>query len=225
MRILALDAALARCAAGIVIDEELAAQRIEPGGRGQAALLAPMVQDVLGEARIAADQLDLIAATIGPGSFTGIRAALALAHGLGLAGQIPVIGVTVGEALARALPRLGGRALWVAIAARRGRIFLDRGAVEGGAGGIDSRAEDDLPAPPGPLALAGDAAGGVAARLAARDIDVMLTDARAPLPRHIALIAAERHAGTRAKLAPVPLYVDPPEAHPPAAGLRPPPVP
>ena len=58
---------------------------------------------------MSAADLDLVAVTVGPGSFTGIRAALALAHGLALAAGVPVIGVTVGEALADALPHLGDR--------------------------------------------------------------------------------------------------------------------
>jgi len=50
---------------------------------------------------------------------------------------------------------------------------------------------------------------------------VMLTDARRPLPRHIALAGQARHAGRLAPLAAQPLYVDPPEARLPAGGLRP----
>ena len=64
--------------------------------------------------------------TVGPGSFTGIRAGLALAHGIALAAGVPVVGVTVGEALADSLPYLGERQLWVAIDSRRGRVFLER---------------------------------------------------------------------------------------------------
>jgi len=218
MRLLTLDAALARCSAGVVVDEALRAARQAEPRQGQAALLTVFVQEVLGEAGLAVTGLDAIAVTIGPGSFTGIRAALALAHGLALGAGIPVIGVTVGEALAQSLPHLGGRQLWVAIDSRRGRIFLDR------AGAIVSCALEDLPQPGLPVAVAGDAAPAIAARLAARGGDVMLTNARLPPPRHIALAAIARHTGRLAAREAQPLYVDPPEARLPAGGLRPAPA-
>ena len=85
MRILALDAALARCAAAVVIDQQLISVRQENAVIGHAALLPVMTEAVLDEARLSASDLDLVAVTVGPGSFTGIRAALALAHGLALA--------------------------------------------------------------------------------------------------------------------------------------------
>jgi tRNA threonylcarbamoyladenosine biosynthesis protein TsaB len=225
MRILVIDSALARCTAAVVEDEAVRAHRqvlAAPGRAGNEATvrLPAMVQEVLAEAGIAATQLDLIAATVGPGSFTGLRAGLALAHGIGVAAEVPVIGVTVPEALAEALPKLGHRVLWVAIGSRRGRVFLER------AGQIESRALDDLPVPePGvAVAVAGDAAIPVAAYLAARERDVMLTDARFPAARQVALVAARRFAGALPALAALPLYVDPPLATLPAGGLRPPPV-
>lgn len=218
MRILALDASLARCSAGLVENGVLLAARQNDGQRGHAALLPALVAEIFAETGTKATTLDLIAVTVGPGSFTGVRAALSLAHGLALGAGIPVIGVTVGEALADALPHRGGRPLWVAIDSRRGRIFLERGAE------ILSIALEDVPLPAGPVAVAGDAAIAVAGRLAAADRNVMLTNARFPAPRHIAMAAAARHAGILAPRAAQPLYVDPPEAKLPAGGLRPPPT-
>ena len=219
MLVLALDSALARCSAGLVRDGALLCSRQQDASRGQAARLPVMVQAMLDEAGISPTALDLIGVTVGPGSFTGIRAGLALAHGIALAAGVPLIGVTVGEALADALPHLGVRRLWAAIDNRRGRIFLERD------GAIVACGLDALPAPDGPLAIAGDAAPPVAARLAARGSDVMLTDARLPAPRHIAEAAARRLAGALPPREVQPLYVDPPEARLPAGGLRPPPVP
>ncbi len=218
MRILALDAALAQCTAAIVADQQALAVRRESATRGHAALLPVMVEAVLEEGGLRATDLDLVAVTVGPGSFTGIRAGLALAHGIGRAAGIEVVGVTVGEALADSLPFLGGRQLWATIDSRRGRIFLERD------GAVTSESLDALPATTGRIAIAGDAAPTVAAWLAARDIDVMLTDARMPLARHIAVVAERRFAGALPPLTAQPLYVDPPEARLPAGGLRPPPA-
>jgi tRNA threonylcarbamoyl adenosine modification protein YeaZ len=218
VRILALDAALARCAAAVVADREAIAIRQLAVTQGHAALVAVMASEVLADAAIAASSLDLVAVTVGPGSFTGIRAGLALAHGIGLTAGVPVVGVTVGEALADSLPYLGERNLWVAIDSRRGRVFLERGDT------VVAVALDALPMANGKIAVAGDAATAVAARLAARDADVMLTDARLPSARHVAVAAERRFLGELRPLPAQPLYVDPPEARLPAAGLRPPPA-
>jgi len=218
MRILALDAALARCAAAIVVDREMVAAHQTDATQGHAALLPVMAKDVLAKAAITAASLDLVAVTVGPGGFTGIRAGLALAHGIAVAVGVPVVGVTVGETLAESLPFLGERHLWTAIDSRRGRVFLERGDT------VISASLDALPVPAGKVAVAGDAAPQVAARLAARDADVMLTDARLPLARHVAVVAERRIKGELRPLPAQPLYVDPPEAKLPAGGLRPPPV-
>jgi hypothetical protein len=105
----------------------------------------------------------------------------------------------------------------VAIDSRRGRVFLERGAS------VVAVALDALPTPEAKVALAGDAAAVVAAWLAAREADVMLTDARLPATRHIAVAAERRFRGELPAMAALPLYVDPPEARLPAGGLRPPP--
>lgn len=218
MRILALDSALAQCSVALVIDQVLIAERRLETGRGQAAILPVMTREIMDEAGIDPLSLDAIAATVGPGSFTGIRAGLALAHGLALGAGIPVIGVTVHEALANSLPHLGRRVLWTAIDSRRGRIFLDWGQ------GPVPCPLDSLPAYNGPVAVAGDAAVAVTGWLAARGMDVMLTNARRPMGRHIAVVAERRMAGELPPLPAQPLYVDPPEARLPSGGLRPPPT-
>ena len=178
------------------------------------ALLPLMAQDVLTEA----GPFDLVTVTVGPGSFTGLRGAIALAHGLALGAGCPVVGVTVAEALVEALPKLPGRAIWVAIDNRRGRVFLDI------AGELATWELDALPSPRGPVAIAGDQASEVAARLAALGHDVMLTASRQPQPLHIAAIGLRRLDGTLPPFAAQPLYVEPPEARPPAGGLRPAPA-
>lgn len=193
------------------------AEASHTAGPGLPAALPRLAADLIE----AAGAPDMVAAIVGPGSFTGLRAGLSLAHGIalgaGVAG-IAVIGVTVAEALADSLPALGTRILWVAMESRRDHIFLDRG------GDLAAYPLATLPHTRDRIAVAGDAAPVIAAILAARGTDVMLTSARRPVPRHVALVALRRAAGAIAPLAAVPLYVEPARASLPAGGLRPPPL-
>ena len=209
MSILTLDGAGAVASVGLWRDGVLAV-RHDPGGHGQAGRLAAMVAEVLTDV----SGLAAVAVTVGPGSFTGLRTTISLAHGIAMAAGVPLMPVTTADALAAALPHLGHRALWVALDSRRDRVFLD--------GGDGPVAYDlaTLPVPAVAVAVAGDAAVAVAARWAVAGVDVMLSDARHPRPQDIARAALARVPGT---LSPLPLYVDPPEARP-ATGLRPAPL-
>jgi tRNA threonylcarbamoyladenosine biosynthesis protein TsaB len=215
MRILALDSAVGRCSATLVADNSFVAGYQKDLKRGHAGVLPVMARDCLLGAGLRAIDLDLIAVTVGPGSFTGIRGGVALAQGLGLAAGRPVVGVTVGEALAESLPRLGERTLWCATNSRRGRIFLEIDDM------VHSLGVADVPNPNGPVALAGDAAPDIASRLAARGMNVMLTDARLPVGLHIARVARQRFLGQRPNRAAEPLYVDAPAAKRPGSGPSP----
>ena len=163
-----------------------------------------MTAAVLEQAGAPAAALSLVAVTVGPGSFTGLRAALALAHGIGLGAGVPMAGVTVGEAL---FDPGEPRAQWAAIDTRRGRVFLECG------GEVWPVALDDLPAPSGPLVVGGDAAAAVADRLRARGFDVALGPVL-PMPAGIAMAALRRAAAGLPTRPAQPLYVDPPEARP-----------
>ncbi len=175
------------------------------GDRGLAAAIPPMLAKLL-EGRAPPQA---VAVLTGPGSFTGLRAGIAAATGIGIGAGIPVVGVTAAEALREAM-QPNARASWIAIDSRRGHLFLDIGQ------GFQACPPEALPAPSGPVAIGGDAAILAAATLAARGFDVCLSDARLPRPEHVAAVAARRLAGKLPALAPLPLYVDPPEARPPA---------
>ncbi len=215
MRILAIDAAGAACSVAILTEGRVTAARVAESSRGAASSLPGMVAGALAASPGA---LDGVAASVGPGSFTGLRAALSLAHGLALGFGVDLIGVSVAEALAESVGDLNGRMLWVALDSRRGRVFLDRGGV------LTAVALDALPTPSGPIAVAGDAAIPVAARLAARGCNVLLTSMRQPLAAGVGHAALRRRRGELPPLPAVPLYVDAPEARLPACGLRPAPV-
>ena len=88
MNILALDTSMGACSAAVLRADGAALglfARQEAMARGHAEALMPMVAGVMDEAHLAFPDLDLIAATVGPGSFTGVRITIAAARGLALA--------------------------------------------------------------------------------------------------------------------------------------------
>ncbi len=82
MRILALDSAVSRCSATIVADGEVVHGFQQDLERGHASVLAVMARDCLHDSGLTPADMDLIAVTVGPGSFTGIRGGIALAQGI-----------------------------------------------------------------------------------------------------------------------------------------------
>jgi tRNA threonylcarbamoyladenosine biosynthesis protein TsaB len=105
MRVLAIDTALAACSAAVLDTERAAVTAHESLAmqRGHAEALMPLVKRVMERAGLAFADLDRIAVTTGPGSFTGLRVGIAAARGLGLAAAKPVVGLTTLAAYAAPL--------------------------------------------------------------------------------------------------------------------------
>src|SRR5207237_9840175 len=95
LRVLALETALEACAAAVLDTAwtELAASETLPMARGHAEALMPLVARVMDGANIEFDELDRVAVTVGPGSFTGVRVGIAAARGIALAAGKPVVGL------------------------------------------------------------------------------------------------------------------------------------
>ena len=182
------------------------------GLRGLSETLPLLVASVLALLGTDHPAPDAIACVVGPGSFTGCRAGLAFAHGMAIGAAIPVIGVTVGEAIRAA----ASGPVWVATAAGEGRVFLDRD------GNVEAFAVASLPRPTVPgTSVAGEAAAAVAAATG-----LPLAAARTPSLHAIAVAAAARADGRLPPRDALPLYVDPPRTTAPAiAATRPLPEP
>ena len=103
MTLLAFDCAISGLAVAVVRDGVALAERREEG-RGQAATLLPAIAATLEQAQVDRRALALIAVTVGPGSFTGVRVGLAAARGLALALGVPLAGITTTAALLAAAP-------------------------------------------------------------------------------------------------------------------------
>ncbi len=220
MNILAFDTSMSGCAAAVLADgrvlargEVSAAQ--EQGGRGQSEALMPLLARVMEQAALDWRQLDLVAVTVGPGSFTGLRIGLAAARGFALALGVRIAGVSTPEALAAGVPagERGGRPIIVAIDSKRADLFVQR--FDAGlrpAGPIAAMAPDKAAAETreAPL-LVGDAA----ARLLPLLPGAILSAAPArPDPVALAHLAL-RLIGEGRALPPEPLYLRPADVTPP----------
>lgn len=130
---LAIDTATNLCAAGLydAEDKQLLAEQSDDIGRGHAEHLLGIIDQVLASANLSFEDIDKVAVSIGPGSFTGIRVGVATARSLGLALNKPVVGVSTLDAIAADFTSDGPFA--VAIQAGRGQAYVqgfDAGSAE-----------------------------------------------------------------------------------------------
>jgi len=257
MIVLAVDTALAACAAAIVrLDVPVAdaagaedglkppvasapAQGGEPVGekpasqilasetlameRGHAEALLPMIERVMGAAKLEFAGLDRIAVTVGPGSFTGLRVGISAARGLGLATGKPVVGITSLAALAAPMAaEVSTAPIISAIDARHGQVYFQ---VTGGRGTILIRpragplSEAASASRFGACRIVGDAARLVADAWPAGGVPPAEVCVRtAPEIAWVARLGAQadvRRAAAR------PLYLRPPDAKPQPSLLHP----
>jgi tRNA threonylcarbamoyladenosine biosynthesis protein TsaB len=156
--LLAVDTTFGACSAALVDGARVSARRCEVMQRGHAEALAPMVEAVMTEAGLAFADLDRLAVTTGPGSFTGQRVGLAFMRGLRVALGKPLIGITSLAAMAAEAKAETGCDVAAAVHdAKRGEVYLETTA--GQAAVIMSVAEaQKLLAPYPSLALAGTGA-------------------------------------------------------------------
>jgi tRNA threonylcarbamoyladenosine biosynthesis protein TsaB len=127
MRVLAIDTALAVCAAAVLDTERpgLSARESVPMVRGHAEALMPLIDRVVRKSGLQYEEFDRIAVTVGPGSFTGLRVGIAAARGIALATGKPAIGLSTLAALAAPLiAEDDSGAVVSAIDARHDHVYL-----------------------------------------------------------------------------------------------------
>jgi tRNA threonylcarbamoyl adenosine modification protein YeaZ len=126
MRVLAIDTALEACSAAVLDTENgVLASESRLMARGHAEALMPLIAKVMGQASTAFSDLDRIAVTTGPGSFTGLRVGISAARGIALASDKPAFGLTTLAAFAA--PYIAADdtiSLAVAIDARHEHVYL-----------------------------------------------------------------------------------------------------
>ena len=135
MLILAIDTALDACAAAVLDTNaaKIIAQESLPMKRGHAEALMPLIARVMKDSGIAFASLDRIAATTGPGSFTGLRVGLSAARGIALAAGKPVVGLTTLTAYAApVVSENGEHPVISAIDARHDHVYFQVVSGDGG---------------------------------------------------------------------------------------------
>lgn len=124
MRVLAIETSSARGSVALIETGRVVAEAGHERPNAHAEEILPLVRRLLGEAGWASSSLDRIGVGIGPGSFTGLRVGIALAQGLGLGLDRPVVGVGSLRAMARGVPPEHPGARCALLDARRDEVFL-----------------------------------------------------------------------------------------------------
>jgi tRNA threonylcarbamoyladenosine biosynthesis protein TsaB len=224
MRVLAIDTALDACAAAVLDTErrDLVASETQAMTRGHAEALMPLVARVMDAARLEFADLDRIAVTVGPGSFTGVRVGIAAARGIALAAGKPAIGLTTLAAFTAPHVAAGFAGTVVpVIDARHGQVYMQVFGP-GGRATIPPRlapVRDAVEAArTGPALITGSAAGLVAREWPADVPPPKVVAASAPDIGWVARLGAAAQAD---RGPPKPLYLRPPDARPQDAARLP----
>ena len=223
MNILAFDTCFDACSVcvaelrdGVFLELASTRERFETG---HAERLVPMIDEVMARAGMAMEDLDRLAVTVGPGTFTGTRIGIAAARALALATGVAVVGTSSLAVMAHAAAReLGARpadeVMAVAVDARRGEVYVQLFA----AGGIVPKSQPLLLAiedaarldRDGPLLVVGSGALAIADAGEGRRITAKLPGL---LPDAASLAQIAAHL-TPAEAPLAPLYLRAPDAKP-----------
>ena len=134
MIVLAIDTAGTGCFAAVYDsgNDTVLASAGADIGRGHAEQLMGFIDEALvAGGKVLAD-IDRIAVTVGPGSFTGIRVGVAAARGFALALSLPAVGITTLAAIAEAAREMNpGRAILATIDAKRDELYCQSFAADG----------------------------------------------------------------------------------------------
>lgn len=130
MNLLAIDTSTECGSVALAVDQGVI-QRSAVMPRQHAEQLLPWIDELLADAGLGRSQIDAIAVGRGPGGFTGVRLAVAVAQGLAWALQRPLLAVSSLAALAMQAGGAPGDRVLAAIDARMGELYLGRFQLDG----------------------------------------------------------------------------------------------
>ena len=100
MKILAIDSSSLVATVAVMQDDIMVAEYTINHKKTHSQTLLPMIDEIVRMAEICLDDIDAIAVSAGPGSFTGLRIGSATAKGLGLVWKKPLIHIPTVDAMA-----------------------------------------------------------------------------------------------------------------------------
>lgn len=104
MKVLGLDTSTLMTTCGVIDGDKLVGEYSLSQDMSHSEKLVPMIKQVLDSLNLTVADIDLFAAAVGPGSFTGLRIGLATVKAFAHVTNKPIIGVSTLEALAYNLP-------------------------------------------------------------------------------------------------------------------------
>lgn len=125
MKILALESSAVTASVAVCEEETLLAQSFQNSGLTHSATLMPMVSDLLENARLTLDEIDVVAVAAGPGSFTGVRIGVAAAKGLAWPGDKLCAPCSTLESMAWQCAHMDGE-ICAVMDARRNQVYNAR---------------------------------------------------------------------------------------------------
>lgn len=181
MKIIALESSAVTASVAVTEDERLLAQSFQNSGLTHSATLMPMAADLLKNAGLTLEEMDVVAVAAGPGSFTGVRIGVAAAKGLAWPEDKPCAPCSTLESMAWQCAHMDGE-ICAAMDARRSQVYCARFLAANGelirltedrALGLEELAEE-VRASGRTQILVGDGAGLVQKTLEARGLPNLL---------------------------------------------------
>lgn len=221
MIVLAIDCSASLCAACVydaAIGQELG-RKVLDLGKGHAEHLMAVIGEALDQSARSYADLDRIAVSVGPGSFTGVRVGVSAARGLALALKIPAVGVTTLEALgdetAIDFPK---RSVFAVLDAGRGEfhaaMYDEKMQLRFGPAVMTLEEATDMAS--GSQAVLAGTAAGIIANLTGKSFDLGPVGATADIATYARLASAKKHSEK-----PAPVYLRGADAKPQAGFVLP----
>lgn len=220
MNLLAIETSSGACSAAILTDSggvRILSQHYQEMQRGHAESIIGMIRDTVAEACLDFGNLNRIAVSIGPGSFTGTRVGIAAGRGLALSLDAEIVGVSALAILSEKTRQKFEGPIVATLQAGRSEIYFEIFDADGRSLAAPMVTSADMAVerlPEGPVVLCGSGSSEIVSAAPGRDL--ILSDVRWPDAETLARLAYRMPAAT---VPPTPLYIRAADAKIQTAGV------